>query len=158
MRRPGLSRRLHIDHKARTGLSSLLSGKEEQALINPFVELPNLTVLPAGPIPPYPSELLGSKRMTELVAQWTADYDLVLVDSPPVLAVTDAMILSPLADVTLLVTRHGVSTRKSLERAYKRLDKGGSNKAGVVLNAVSRDSASYGEYYGYQGSKYYSEA
>jgi succinoglycan biosynthesis transport protein ExoP len=158
MRRPGLSLRLRIDHKARTGLSSLLSGNGEEPQIHPYAELPNLTVLPAGPIPPYPSELLGAKRMKELVEQWSADYDFVLIDSPPILAVTDAKILSSLADMTLLVTRHGVSTRKSLERAYKSFDQNSSGRPSVVLNGISRDSTSYGEYYGYKGSSYYSEA
>jgi tyrosine-protein kinase Etk/Wzc len=84
-------------------------------------------------------------------------YDVVIIDSPPLLAVTDAQILARESDMTVLVARHGVTTRRSLERAYRKLvnDK---DKVSVVLNGVSRASVSYGEYYGYQGgSKYYTE-
>lgn len=157
MRHPGLTRRFGYERTG--GLSSMLSGVEYQNIptIEAFSELPRLRVLPAGPVPPYPAELLGSDRMHELVESWRGMYDFVIIDSPPLLAVTDAQILARESDMTVLVARHGVSTRKSLERAYRKLvnDK---DKVSVVLNGISRDSMSYGEYYGYRGgSKYYSE-
>ncbi len=84
-------------------------------------------------------------------------YDFVIIDSPPLLAVADSQILAREADLTVLVARHGLSTRKSLERAYRKLVND-EEKVSVVLNGVSRDSVSYGEYYGYGGnSKYYTE-
>jgi succinoglycan biosynthesis transport protein ExoP len=153
MRRPGLSRRFKFD--SATGLSSLLSGSKKPTQIEAFAGLPNLSIIPAGPIPPYPSELLGSKRMREVIEQWSKEYDFVLIDSPPMLAVTDAAILSKLSDVTLLVSRHAQSTRKGLERAYRTLRSDEATKVGVVLNGISRESASYGEYYGYYGDSYY---
>jgi capsular exopolysaccharide synthesis family protein len=137
----------------------MLSRVEYQNIptIEAFAELPRLRVIPAGPIPPYPAELLGSDRMHELVQSWREMYDFVIIDSPPVLAVTDAQILARESDLTVLVARHGVSTRKSLERAYRKLVND-EEKVSVVLNGVGRDSVSYGEYYGYQGgSKYYTE-
>ncbi|MCU1314593.1 MAG: Tyrosine-protein kinase EpsD [Acidobacteriaceae bacterium] len=159
MRHPGLTRRFGYDRTGGTGLSSMLSGAEYRNIptIEAFSELPNLRVLPSGPMPPYPAELLGSDRMQELVESWRGMYDFVIIDSPPLLAVTDAQILARQSDVTVLVARHGLSTRRSLERAYRKLVND-QDKVSVVLNGVSRDSVSYGEYYGYRGgSKYYTE-
>jgi tyrosine-protein kinase Etk/Wzc len=92
-----------------------------------------------------------------LIEQWSAEYDFVLIDSPALLAVTDAAVLSKMADITLLVTRHGQSTLKSLERAWHTLRTDPETKVGVVLNGVSRDSAAYGEYFGYRGNAYYGQ-
>jgi polysaccharide biosynthesis transport protein len=152
-RRDGL---LSGHHKS--GLSDALSGPGEPALITPFSELPNLSALPAGGVPRYPAELLGSKRMQALFGSWSAGYDYVLIDSPPVLAVADAVILSRLADMTLLVARHGQSTQKSLERAYRTLNKVDGRNIGVVVNGVRRGSVSFDEFYGYKGTSYYTEA
>jgi capsular exopolysaccharide synthesis family protein len=159
MRHPGLTRRFGYERVGGTGLSSMLSGVDYQNIptIEAFSELPRLRVLPAGPMPPYPAELLGSDRMHELVQGWRGMYDVVIVDSPPLLAVADSQILARESDLTILVARHGLSTRKSLERAYRKLI-ADEEKVSVVLNGVSRDSVSYGEYYGYTGgSKYYTE-
>jgi polysaccharide biosynthesis transport protein len=159
MRRPGLTRRFGYEHTGANGLSSMLSGINYQNIptIEAFSELPRLRVLPAGPIPPYPAELLGSDRMHELVQSWRGMYDVVIIDSPPLLAVTDAQILARESDLTVLIARHAVCTRRSLERAYRKLVND-EEKVSVVLNGVSRDSVSYGEYYGYTGgSKYYTE-
>lgn len=157
MRRPGLTRRFGYGQKGGVGLSSMLSGAgSSQQTIEAFEELPKLRVLPAGPIPPYPAELVGSDRMKELLRGWREMYDVVIIDSPPLLAVTDAQLLAQESDMSILVARHGISTRKSLERAYRKLA-AGTDKVSVVLNDVSRTSAYYGEYYGYYGSGYYSE-
>lgn len=159
MRHPGLTRRFGYERVGGTGLSSMLSGVDYQHVptIEAFSELPRLRVLPAGPMPPYPAELLGSDRMHELVKGWRGMYDVVIIDSPPLLAVADSQILARESDLTILVARHGLSTRKSLERAYRKLV-ADEEKVSVVLNGVSRDSVSYGEYYGYTGgSKYYTE-
>src|ERR1700733_7540170 len=159
MRHPGLTRRFGYERVGGTGLSSMLSGVDYQNIptIEAFSELPRLRVLPAGPMPPYPAELLGSDRMHELVQGWRGMYDVIIIDSPPLLAVADSQILARESDLTILVARHGLSTRKSLERAYRKLV-ADEEKVSVVLNGVSRDSVSYGEYYGYTGgSKYYTE-
>jgi succinoglycan biosynthesis transport protein ExoP len=102
--------------------------------------------------------LLGRERLTTLVNTWKDDYDYVVIDSPPVLAVADALILARLVDTTLLVTRHGLSTQKSLERAYYTLHDMESRKVDIVVNGVQRTSVSFNEFYGYQGTTYYSEA
>jgi capsular exopolysaccharide synthesis family protein len=153
MRCPMMARRLSISDEK--GLSNLLAGDNEKLEVRPFADLPDLALLPAGPTPPVPSELLGSNRMKELIEQWSQEYDFVLIDSPSLLAVTDAAILSRMADITLLITRHAQSTRKSLERAWRSLRIDPETKVGVVLNGVSRDSAAYGEYFGYYGNSYY---
>ncbi len=153
MRRATLSRRLSIPRKK--GLSTLLSGADEKVELRPFADLPDLTIVPAGPAPPYPAELLGSRRMKELIDKWSKEFDFVLFDSPSLLAVTDAAVLSKMADFTLLITRHSQSTRTSLERAWQTLRTDPDTKIGVALNAVKRDSAAYAEYFGYYGNSYY---
>jgi len=140
------------------GLSDALSGSGEPAVITPFRQLPELSVLRAGPTPTYPAELLGSGRMQALVNAWSSSYDYVLIDSPPILAVADALILARLADTTLLVARHGQSTQKSLERAYKTLGGIENTNIGVVVNGVKRNSGSLKEFYGYKITSYYKEA
>ena len=146
-----------ISGQSAVGLSEALSGSAAPFIVTPFSDLPNLSALTAGAVPKYPSELLGSKRMQTLSEDWAAQYDYVLIDSPPVLAVSDAIILSRYADTTLLVTRHGQSTQKSLERAYRTLSKSDRSSIGVVVNGVRRDSVSFDEFYGYKGTGYYSE-
>jgi len=145
-----------VEHQT-SGLSDALSGTCEPAVLTPFPELPGLSALPAGSDPRYPAELLGSERMRMLARTWSASYDYVLIDSPPILAVADALILSRLTDTTLLVTRHEQSTQKSLERAHKTLHGIEGRNVGIVVNGVHRNSISFNEFYGYKGSNYYSE-
>ena len=95
--------------------------------------------------------------MQTLVKAWSENYDYVLIDSPPILAVADAFILSRLADTTLLVARHERSTQKSLERAYTTLTGVENTNVGVVVNGVNRNSVSFKEFYGYKTTSYYSE-
>ncbi len=93
--------------------------------------------------------------MRDLVEALKSDFDHIVIDSPPLLAVTDAVILSEMADMTLLVARHNLTTRKSLRRSYKLLATDETAHIGVVLNGVSRRSVSYDDYYGYSGNTYY---
>jgi polysaccharide biosynthesis transport protein len=163
MRSAGLSGYMGFDRNASAsdehprGLSDALSGSAEPNIMTPFNQIPDLSVISAGSAPTYPAELLGSERMRTLVKTWEANYDYVLIDSPPILAVADGLILSRLADTTLLVARHGISTQKSLERAYKTLYGIESAHVGVVVNGVQRNSVSFNEFYGYRGTSYYSE-
>jgi capsular exopolysaccharide synthesis family protein len=137
------------------GLSTLLTGNTEVPAIRPFADLESLTVIPAGPTPPYPAELLGSEQMKTLIDDWSRSHDFIVIDSPAVLAVTDAVVLSRRADIVLLVARHAQSTRKSLERAWRQLTPNPDLKVATVLNAVSRESVAYQEYFGYRGTRYY---
>jgi len=146
-----------VDHETK-GLSNVLSGFEDSVVITPFRQLPGLSAITAGSAPSHPAELLGSERMQRLAKTWSAGYDYVLIDSPPILAVTDALILSRLADTTLLVARHRRSTKKSLERAYETLHGIEGTRVGIVVNGVQRNSGSFNDFYGYDGTKYYREA
>jgi capsular exopolysaccharide synthesis family protein len=108
-----------------------------------------LFVLDSGPRPPYPTDLLASQRMRDLVSQWKSQFDFIVLDSPPVLTVTDASVLAELSDVTLLLSRAQVTPLKSLKRAYDLLQVDRVNRVGVVMNAVKTNSSSYSEYYGH---------
>jgi polysaccharide biosynthesis transport protein len=158
MRHPGVSRRFGFFGSGYGGLSTVLSEDDITAEVVQPTEIPRLSILPAGPSPSLPSDLLGSTRMRQLLEEWRESYDYVVIDTPPLLAVTDATILSRLADVTLLLARHGVSTRRSLRRAHKSLADRADANVSVVVNGVSRTSPTYGEYHGYAGTKYYKEA
>jgi polysaccharide biosynthesis transport protein len=140
------------------GLSEALSRYCDPAVRTPFAELPNLSVLPAGSATGSAAELLGCERMGRLIDEWAHSYDHVVIDSPPILAVADAVILARLADTALLVGRHGQSTQTSLERAYQKLHDIEGRDVGVVLNGVHRNSVSFIEFYGYKGTTYYNEA
>ena len=157
MRRPVLRRRLGLE--GTDGLSVLLSDREAAAGIVPAPNNPNLYFLPAGPAPPYPADLLGSPRMHSLMEEWRAEFDFIVVDSPPVLPVTDAQLLEEMADATVLLARVGVTTRAALGRAYNLLlthRKDAARPAiGVLLNFVTRRSSAYYGYYGYYGGKKY---
>jgi capsular exopolysaccharide synthesis family protein len=165
MRNAGLSRQLGLERgddkvigDGIKGLSNALSDTQESVAITPFCELPNLSVISAGSAPTNPAELLGSERMRGLVDTCSSSFNYVLIDTPPMLAVADALILSRLSDTILLVARHRRSTRKSLERAYETLHAIEGKNVGVVVNCVHRNSVSFNEFYGYRGTHYYSEA
>ena len=156
LRRPGLHRALKM--KNNHGLSSFLAGQGEDnalSVVNQNPETPNLFVITSGPVPPYPSELLGSDQMRDGMRIWRDHFDFVIIDGAPVLPVTDSVVLSSLADFTLLLARFRVTERQSLDRSI-RLLQGQTNvqKIGIVLNAVSQDASAYYQYYGYSDSKY----
>jgi polysaccharide biosynthesis transport protein len=147
--------------KSKGGLSTLISGvdKEEDVVV-PFTKVPNLWILPAGPIPPQPAELLGSNVMKEHLARWRDEFDHVIIDTPPCLSVTDAVVLSPDVDRVLLVARSGQTTKAALRRACDLLVQVNARVMGIVLNAFDLRSAdSYYYSYGtrYAGS-YYDES
>lgn len=110
-----------------------------------------LHVLPCGPIPPNPSEILSSGKMKALLGELTKRYDICVIDSPPVLAVTDGVILSTLADSVLLVVHSGRTRREHLKRAVSKLKEANANLIGVVLNQLS---TRHDEYYYYQHNYY----
>ena len=109
-----------------------------------------LHVLTAGQIPPNPSELLLSPRFRELIEAAAKQYDLVVLDTPPILAVTDAAIVGRLAGVTLLVLREGKHPVREVTLALKRFSQSGVRLAGIVFNDVTRLASGYGYGYGYQ--------
>ncbi|WP_023639270.1 tyrosine-protein kinase Wzc [Dickeya zeae] len=135
------------------GLSDILSGQIEaqQALRTTVVE--NLFFIPRGQIPPNPSELLMHSHFTDFINWATGQFDIVLLDTPPILAVTDAAIISRQAGTSLLVARFETNTPKEVEISIRRFEQNGAPIKGVILNAVIRRALSYYSY-GYDSYQY----
>src|SRR5579859_4709541 len=154
LRRPSVHLRFRIANKV--GLTSVLTGKTPlQDAIASVPGVPSLHVLPAGPIAPMPAELLGSLQMQRLVEGLRANYDFILIDTPPVLTVTDAAVLVSISDGVVLVLRYGQASRNVVARASEILLRSGAHLLGVVLNAVDLQSSDYAEYYGRAYNDYY---
>lgn len=150
LRRPRIHEFFGLENE--TGFTSVLLGKVP--LSGALQEVPDqsrLTLLASGPLPPNPSELLSSKRTVEVLAMLQAQFDIVLIDSPPVLPVTDALVLSGRVDATLLVSVAGATTRKEAARAVELLRQVDAPLVGAVLNGVDTEGT-YG--YAYQYYRY----
>lgn len=156
MRRPGVHKALKISNTV--GLSHLLVG---QARVREAIQRtsdPNFCVMTAGRTPPNPSELLSSERMRQLVANLKqGPFDWVVIDTPPVLAVTDAIILTPLVDGVTFVIGAEMTRRRLAERAVQMIMASRPKVVGAVLNRVNfdRNKYYYSRYYGYQYKSYY---
>ncbi|AYO23837.1 polysaccharide biosynthesis tyrosine autokinase [Vibrio owensii] len=141
---------------ADNGLSDFLSGKIGQETVSKQTKVENLDVITRGQVPPNPSELLMHPRFVELVEKASQEYDLVIIDTPPVLAVTDPSIVGAISGTTLMVARFDQTTSKELEVARSRFEQSGVEVKGVILNAIEKKAASsYG--YGYYNYAYKSE-
>ncbi|CDF57718.1 CpsD/CapB family tyrosine-protein kinase [Thermobrachium celere] len=150
MRKPSIHKRLRISNL--NGLSNILVGEVsfEDALNKGPVD--NLDVVTSGTRPPNPAELLSSQRMINFIQGLDEKYDYIVIDTPPVLMVTDAQVLSKYADGTLLVVASGEAEKDAVKRAKELLDKVDANILGVVLNKL--DTSRKG-YYGYYYQYYY---
>jgi len=158
LRRPSIHKTLGMG--PRSGLSNVLTGSATlQQTITTSPILPNLFIMPAGTPPPNPAELLASSNMRDLLAELRQQFDHIVIDTPPTLSVTDAVVLSPRADATILVIRSGQTTKQALRRSRDILTQVNAHVAGVLLNAVDLTSPDYYYYYEYQGkySHYYQE-
>jgi succinoglycan biosynthesis transport protein ExoP len=150
MRRPAVDKYLGIPMNQ--GLSACLAGTEDSTAMTVSIpEIPGLHVLPAGHMPPYPSEMLGSEALPQLVQRWRKQFRYIVIDTPPVLAVTDSVVSARVADVVVLVVRSEATRRQSLLRTRDLLKKAHANIAGVVVNGLSLNSVEYRQYYGYYG-------
>jgi succinoglycan biosynthesis transport protein ExoP len=159
LRRPSIHKTLGMGPK--TGLSNVLTGNAtlQQAVARSSI-LPTLFVLTAGTPPPNPAELLASSNMRDILAELREQYDHIIVDTPPTLSVTDAVVMSTRADAVVLVIRSGQTTKQALRRARDLLMQVNARVAGVLLNAVDLTSPDYYYYYEYQGKyghRYYQE-
>lgn len=151
LRRPSLHRIFHLPNSF--GLTGLLLSEVEApdaALLPSGVE--NLWVLPSGPLPPNPSELLTSPAMERMIQALRANADYVLFDSPPILAVTDASILAARTDGAILVAERGRTRTEALRRAHETLLRANARMLGVVINKAKRGGSGYG-YYAYRSQK-----
>lgn len=159
LRRPSIHKTLGMGPK--TGLSNVLTGNAtlQQAVVRSSI-LPSLFVLTAGTPPPNPAELLASSNMKDILAELREQYDHIVVDTPPTLSVTDAVVMSTRADAVVLVIRSGQTTKQALRRSRDILMQVNARVAGVLLNAVDLTSPDYYYYYEYQGKyghRYYQE-
>ncbi len=145
LRKPSLHKKFRVSNVI--GLSDILVGKSTiDESITKFSE--NLSILTSGKTPPNPSEMLGSKNMTKLLEQIKSTYDIIILDSAPLQAVTDAQILSTKVDGTLLVVKANKTKKESMLQAKELLEKVGANILGIVLNGVKEVRGKYYHYYG----------
>ncbi|MFQ5419435.1 MAG: CpsD/CapB family tyrosine-protein kinase, partial [Anaerolineae bacterium] len=162
LRRPSLHRIFNLSNKR--GLTSLLLalGQDEdtgdmRGLVTDTAQttqVEGLRVLACGPIPPNPSELLGSPKMQRLLGLLAEQFDYVILDSSPTLSVTDAAVLSTQADGTILVVRANRSRKDHVKQSIERLHEVNANMLGVVLNSLAPGTEGYGAYYYYQDPYY----
>ena len=137
------------------GLTTVLTGATKlEETVQAVPEIPNLNILPSGPVPPFPTEMLSSGAMEAILKRCEELYDYVVIDSPPILSVTDGVILARQADAVVLIVRHGKSSKHVVRRARDILLRSGAGITGIVLNAVDLNSPEYYGYYGYSGYSY----
>ncbi|MEL4014828.1 tyrosine-protein kinase Wzc [Dryocola clanedunensis] len=139
------------------GLSDVLSGMGDISRCTQKTSVPNFDLIPRGQVPANPSELLMSDRFGELVKWASQNYDLVLIDTPPILAVTDAAIVGRHAGTTLMVARYAVNTLKEVETSMSRFEQNGIHVRGVILNSIFRRATGYQDY-GYYEYEYKSDS
>lgn len=130
------------------GLTNVLTKQGEAMDMMQKTFIDGVHILTCGPIPPNPAELLGSKRMEWLLQEMLKQFDYVLVDSPPILAVTDAQVLANKTDGVVLVTSSGLTEKEAALKSKDLLDRAGANIAGVVLNRRNKKDNHYYYYYG----------
>jgi capsular exopolysaccharide synthesis family protein len=151
LRRPGIHRAFGCTNSV--GLSSVLAGLESfEKVIQNYEPLPSLSIMPTGPTPPHPAELLGSDRMQELLAELSSLYDHVILDSPPVNLVTDPAVLSQYMDAVFLVVRSGKTSKNALRHAREQLFQIKAPLIGLVVNDTNLNSVDY-QYRSYYGRK-----
>lgn len=146
LRKPSVHKKLGVTNSI--GLTNMLvqGVKKEECIFKTAVN--NLFVLTSGPIPPNPAELLGSKKMQNFIEELKEEFDLILIDAPPVLAVTDAQILSTIADGVIFVASYGEAQKNALVDAKHLIDKVGGKIIGIVFNKVPEAVSGYhGKYY-----------
>ncbi|MBZ4663241.1 MAG: putative exopolysaccharide biosynthesis protein [Caloramator sp.] len=152
MRKPSIHKKLKISNLY--GISDLLVGeaKYESVIIKGPVE--NLDIITSGTKPPNPAELLSSQKMLNFISDVEKNYEYIIIDTPPVLMVTDAQVLSKYADGTILVVASGEAEKDAVVKAKELLTKVGANILGVVLNKLDTNRRGY---YGYYYHYYYGQ-
>jgi len=151
MRRPRLHKALGIENRDQ-GLSSIILGNEELDQVVQATRIENLSMLSCGQIPPNPSELLHSERFAKLVEEVGEKYDRVIFDSPPLGAVSDALVLSHSVDGVLLILSFGNTQKEMLRRSVDQLMSIGAPLMGFVLNEIRADASGYAYQYYYRYS------
>jgi len=149
LRKPGVGRLLNLGDGKYAGLSSYLAGVSSLDLVTvPHPAIPNLSAIPTGPLPPNPADLLSSHKLADAIQELRSKHKFIVIDSPPIMAATDAVILSVLADGVLLVVRSGETPKEAFSRTRDLLASVKCRMLGVVLNAVDSSAPDY--YYSYR--------
>ena len=149
LRKPGVGRLLNMTDGKYAGLSSYLAGVSSLDLVTvPHTSIPNLAAIPTGPLPPNPADLLSSHKLADAIAELRTKFKFIVIDSPPIMAATDAVILSVQADGVLLVVRSGETPKEAFTRTRDLLVSVKCRMLGVVLNAVDSSAPDY--YYSYR--------
>ena len=152
MRLPSIANKLEF--KTVPGLSNLLAGlREEQDCLRVSPQLENWYILPAGDIPPNPSELLGSERMRALMERYREVFDYIVLDLPPITVVTDALVISPWTDGLIVAVRQNYTERRALNACMYQINKLGSKFLGFVMTDAAVGETSY-KRYGKYGRSY----
>lgn len=146
MRNPTIYKKLKINNSK--GLSSILVGfcELDEAVKNVY---PNFDVLTSGPLPPNPAELLGSDNMSELLKVLEEYYDYIIIDTPPINVVADALILAPKTEGLVMVIKQGVSTHEQLKKTLSSIEFANVKLLGTILNGVKMDNKQYSYKYKY---------
>jgi polysaccharide biosynthesis transport protein len=153
MRKPRIHKIFKLDNSV--GLSSFLAGISDIHIHEKYESsVKNLSIIPSGPVPPNPSELLGSAKMNELFKTLSEKFDIIICDSPPIMTVTDGTILSKIVEGTIIVTRVGKTTYEAVRRGLKSLEDIKAHVIGIVINAFDAEKNSY-YYYRYRSYNYY---
>ncbi len=150
LRRPRIH--LNSDLEQAVGLTTVLVGRTNLEDAVQRCEVPNLSVLTSGVLPPNPAELLQSRAMADVLEKARKSFDVVIIDAPPLLPVTDAALLAVQSDGALLVVRHGKTTKEQLHHSVERLRAVGGRPLGAVLNMIPSRGSAY--YYTYRGDGY----
>lgn len=154
LRKPTIHRTFNIS--SRIGLTSILTENDLDLMDTvQYSKEANVYLLPAGIVPPNPSELLASKRMVEVLNELEVNFDIIIIDTPPIMAVTDAQIVSNLVDGVVLVVREDVSERNAVKKSVELLNVAGANILGAVYNAA--DTHKGRNYYGYSYKSEYGD-
>jgi len=149
LRKPGVGRLLNLGSGKYAGLSSYLAGVSSLDLVTvQHPAIPNLSAIPTGPLPPNPADLLSSHKLSDAIAELRTKFKFIVIDSPPIMAATDAVILSVKADGVLLVVRSGETPKEAFVRTRDLLLSVKAHLLGVVLNAVDSTAPDY--YYSYR--------
>ena len=150
MRRPSIHKTFKISNTY--GISDLLVGnKKLESVANKYND--NLSIVPAGKIPPNPAEMLASKAMTAFLEEMKNYFDYIVLDTPPLQAVTDAQVLSTKVDGSLIVVRAGVTKKDAVHNAVSIINKVNGNIIGTVLNGADNSKDKYYYYYGDEDSR-----
>jgi capsular exopolysaccharide synthesis family protein len=149
LRKPKLSEQFNISRKS--GITNYLIGKMTADELIKNTPFENLFLIPSGPIPPNPSELISNEKLNELLTFLEKSFDYILIDTAPVNPVTDAFILSPLSDVTLYLIRYDYTPKIFIQKLQEQYNKGSLKNPAIVYNGIQgKGIAKYGNYgYGY---------